>query len=1399
MDSAEQQRKHFTVIESNHMESLADMCSLIMAQYPLNDPMIQEKIVVMNQGMQEFLSQRIAYQNQVMAMCKFSQLWSLIFETFHLVHVNQNLPYENYYSRDTITWNIFSTITGWKPEDIVQERKLKKQQKKQCLIYERLYSYCEHDAFGDKAYDLSAKIADTFDLYQIYRPYWINFWNNISLRHFDEYEQNPEDEKNPINIFINEQCKNFSKKRALFALSKSKQVDNQNPANNPEHQGSSNLDKLDVADNADSIWQEDFDLFKKASAVADVDALRRLFKNNVWQIRLWASLRNNINFNKKLLIPKGVSIESLKMGMPELLYEENLRFIFAHLDRSQIVLRMTEELRRLDHVPNIFPRVFFFGISALPKIVIDWLDALSRHTQVYVMMLSPCSEYWADLSSNFIEHFDKFTQKIQATRLDPKVFVRKLKRKCIDVPAINLKVNSFESDGTNSNLHPLLLAYGKQGRDTFSALYSLSDLPNFIQVYSEPEKANFEFENVVEGDLFYRLVRGGTLLSRVQSCLLTSSGKKERYVIADDDHSFIIHSCHTKKREIEVLKDTILSRFNEAKMNHEVLLPKDIVVMVPVIQDYIPYIHAVFGSDPDSYDYIPYIIADQTSSDENTIAQALLKLLMISSRRVTAPLIIDLLTEPAIANRFGLSQDDVHIIEVWLQENNVHWGLDQEDVKNYSEIDLLCTLEQGLNRMLLGSMLGECEEVASYTQIEGSDCIILGKLWDFVRSLRELRDLFTPELSLTVKQWSAELDNFIGKRFFDNSPETQEALNLVNTAIADMQKVVEHLQRKPPVNLSVFAKALAGKLSSQRVYQPFLKGKVNFCSLVPMRAVPFKQVYILGLNDGQFPRQDDLPGFNLMASTYLFERGDRSRIIEDRYLFLESLLSARDNLYLSFIGQNPIDKSSYNPSIVLSELISYLLENCTTEHLPREAEREQAVIDRIIVKDHLNAYNFNNYAVNQAYLSWQKPSFNRSFIQMPNTVLKDVEYIGDKLFYRDFGSLSKIDLELDELKAFVDNPASGFIRDVLHIRIQQEEESQVEHDELFVLNNFSQTKIANTLALLPRNLQSSKLKNLIATGNLPYGVFQDNEVVAIKDKLFALNKILYQHKLNSLQDIVKDQEASFDYVIYLPQIALEDLKAIPLVDLVAKYNMPGISQELEQAYTIKLKKQQVEALTETNEQEATASRDKEHLADNAFIYQKQIFYRFEIHLHSFARNSNLLFAFYNELKLNDVDKVYPLLKNRGVFESIFEIIARYQSYGIPGVEDLIVIDSKFEEISLKYGSLSKIFNVAELMHKLIVGLLIEYIQGHFIPSMATIKIISRLKKKKDKTEDNSIFEELNAQDYEFLNDPALSFLFRSSTKFLDDEALATRIYDVALFLGTILEPMAMVSFTKDKK
>jgi exodeoxyribonuclease V gamma subunit len=81
-------------------------------------------------------------------------------------------------------------------------------------------------------------------------------------------------------------------------------------------------------------------------------------------------------------------------------------------------------------------------------------------------------------------------------------------------------------------------------------------------------------------------------------------------------------------------------------------------------------------------------------------------------------------------------------------------------------------------------------------------------------------------------------------------------------------------------------------------------------------------VAVLGLNDGEFPRSAGDSGLDAMSR--LRRIGDRDVRTDDRYLFLETVMSARQRLHLSFIGKGVRDGKPRNPAPPLAELLAAL-------------------------------------------------------------------------------------------------------------------------------------------------------------------------------------------------------------------------------------------------------------------------------------------------------------------------------------------------------------------------------------------------------------------------------------------------------------------------------------------
>ncbi|MGB0734306.1 MAG: exodeoxyribonuclease V subunit gamma, partial [Pontibacterium sp.] len=364
-----------------------------------------------------------------------------------------------------------------------------------------------------------------------------------------------------------------------------------------------------------------------------------------------------------------------------------------------------------------------------------------------------------------------------------------------------------------------------------------------------------------------------------------------------DDESLVIHRCHSPLREVEVLHDQLLARF-EATPD---LTPRDVIVMVPDVGRYAPYIISVFGNQPENRT-IPYSISDQSSAQESPLLQNVQRLLCLVHSRFSVTDLLEILELPATLRAFGLSESGFQLVRRWVIDAQVRWGLDDEHQASWDVPSLGQNSWQfGLDRMMTGYSMGAdaglWQSIAPFAEVEGLEAEALGSLSSFVTALRWVVTTFTGDASHST--WRdhglALLESFFAPDA-DELFAIDHAMRLINRFTDELVEA----EYDSPLSGEIFVDYLKNGLSQQPSSHRFMVGAVNFCTLMPMRSIPFKQVCLLGMNDGDYPRSMPPLGFDLIASQPT--RGDRSRRDDDRYLFLEAMLSAQEQLYISYIG-----------------------------------------------------------------------------------------------------------------------------------------------------------------------------------------------------------------------------------------------------------------------------------------------------------------------------------------------------------------------------------------------------------------------------------------------------------------------------------------------------------------
>ncbi|MCQ4269389.1 exodeoxyribonuclease V subunit gamma, partial [Pseudomonas stutzeri] len=268
---------------------------------------------------------------------------------------------------------------------------------------------------------------------------------------------------------------------------------------------------------------------------------------------------------------------------------------------------------------------------------------------------------------------------------------------------------------------------------------------------------------------------------------------------------------------------------------------------------------------------------------------------------------------------------DLPLLRDWLRDAGVRWGRDAGQRAALGLPDEAAfTWRQGLDRLLLGfaappQLAGDAAPLLGehwpLDALEGARGQLLGRLVEFVERLGELADRLARPRSLA--QWADDLQLLLDELFDER--EAGDTLLLLSQACAALREQAQAADLARPIEVELVHQQLSAALQQGGGAAGFLTGAVTFCTMVPMRSLPFRLVCLLGLDDGAFPRRNPPAGFDLIARHP--RRGDRARRLDDRYLLLETLLSAREALYLSYVGRDPRDNAELPPSVLLSEVL----------------------------------------------------------------------------------------------------------------------------------------------------------------------------------------------------------------------------------------------------------------------------------------------------------------------------------------------------------------------------------------------------------------------------------------------------------------------------------------------
>ncbi len=506
-----------------------------------------------------------------------------------------------------------------------------------------------------------------------------------------------------------------------------------------------------------------------------------------------------------------------------------------------------------------------------------------------------------------------------------------------------LRSGAAEPFGEAAGENRLLQAWGAAGRDFMAVLgsYEVVHPAGEIAAYADPED---EQRPGLDDDGL-----GDSLLHRLQCDLFHRRGLPSGTplpAVRRDDPSLQVHACHTRLRELQVLHDQLRALLQDDRFDPP-LQARDIAVLAPDIDPYVPYLEAVFGGRSSDADHIPYALADTSPLAGEPLADVFIHLLALPVSRFGLNEVLDLLGSAPLAEAAGLDAAALERLHAWLSAAGARWGLSAAHrAQHQAPADDAFTWQFALDRLLLGHASGEEDDIAGvapWPALEGSALEALDRLIGLLRILAVYQQRLGEALS--PLQWRQRLLALLQALLPlpPSAASSQRALDRLRRLINQFAEEAEQAGFTEAVPPEVVRAHFAASLSEADTRAPLLTGGISFGRMVPMRLLPFRVICVLGLNDGDFPRRDPAAGLNQLTAeldTVRRRPGDRSLREDDRFLFLQLFAAAQEVFYLSYLGADPRDGTTREPSVLVSELI----DAAAAYHVEPDTARRQLTV-----------------------------------------------------------------------------------------------------------------------------------------------------------------------------------------------------------------------------------------------------------------------------------------------------------------------------------------------------------------------------------------------------------------------------------------------------------------------
>lgn len=665
--------------------------------------------------------------------------------------------------------------------------------------------------------------------------------------------------------------------------------------------------------------------------------------------------------------------------------------------------RVVRELTAGTLALDLPTRMSFFGHTRLAASELELLFALGTQREVHLWLPHPSPQLWRDLAG----------------------------------PTARGPVGA-RSDDTSATLarHPLLATLGRDVRELEETLTT-----GPLTVH-EPAPST---------------APATTRLGLLQADVRANRAPDESRTTDAGDLSIQVHACHGRARQVEVLREVLLWLIAEGKGD---LQPRDILVMCPDIEHFAPLIQATFGlslvaapGTPDATHHpgqqLRVQLADRALRATNPLVDLAHRILDVVAGRMTATDVLDLATHEAVRARFGFDEDSLALLSRWVTDSGVRWGYDGDHRAEYGLRGVGAnTWAPGLDRIALGvAVAGDSSGPSSarvpIDDIGSRDIEVVGRLLELMDRLKAAADTIRrpsrsdPSLArgvLTAPEWMRWVGDTV-EALADTPPDQGWQLAQLRR---DLTVIGDSAGERARLRLSDIRVLLDQRWGARPSRANFRTGAVTVCTMVPMRSVPHKAVVVLGIDDDVYPRSPITDGDDILARQPMV--GERDPRSEDRQLLLDAVMAAGEHFVAIYSGFDERTGSRRPPAVPLQELVAAAARTATApspEPGPSRALDDGPAAPGFVRQHPLQAFDERNF----------RPGGPLPGGTFDRIALKGAEALRDfhrtrpdpPMFLSERLPAQPVSaVTVDELVAFLQNPAREFLRRRLEVIVARE-------------------------------------------------------------------------------------------------------------------------------------------------------------------------------------------------------------------------------------------------------------------------------------------------------------------------------------------------------------------------